>query len=64
MTIREIIKEKSNLLRAVDALGPHKAAEELVELASLIASLNAETVKYYKGFWLRYKITNGFEINF
>ena len=45
MTIREMIAEKSALLRNVDKLGPHKAAEELVELASLLSSLNAETVE-------------------
>ena len=45
MTIRELIKEKSELLREVDKLGPVKAAEELVELASLLSSLNAETTE-------------------
>lgn len=41
-TIRELISEKSALLRDVDKLGPARASEELVELASLLSSLNAE----------------------
>ena len=45
MTIRELISEKSALLRNVDKLGPHAASEELVELASLLSSLNAEIVE-------------------
>ena len=44
-TIRELIQEKSALLREVDKLGPTKASEELVELASLLSSLNAEIVE-------------------
>ena len=44
-SIRETIKEKSELLRSVDILGPGKASEELVELASLLSSLNAEIVE-------------------
>ena len=43
--IRQLITEKSTLLRDIDKLGPHKAAEELVELASLLSSLNAEIVE-------------------
>ena len=42
MNIREIIVAKSNMLRDVAELGPGKASEELVELASLLSSLNAE----------------------
>ena len=44
-TIRQIIQEKSLLLREVDKLGPGKASEELVELSSLLSSLNAEIVE-------------------
>lgn len=44
-TIRELITIKSTLLRDVDKLGPAKASEELVELASLLSSLNAEIVE-------------------
>lgn len=42
MTLRELIKEKSALLRHPDKLGFMKVAEELVELSSLLSSLNAE----------------------
>lgn len=41
-TIREIIAQKSLLLREVGEMGPVKASEELVELTSLLASLNSE----------------------
>lgn|SRR3990167_7514711 len=44
-TIREIIKEKSAELREIEKLGPAKAAEELVQLSSLLASLNTEIVE-------------------
>lgn len=44
-TIRELITEKSNLLRNVDQLGPDKASEELVALSSLLSSLNKEIVE-------------------
>jgi len=40
--IREIVEEKALLLRDVDGLGPGKASEELVELSSLLASINRE----------------------
>ena len=43
-TIRELITEKSSLLRDIDTLGPIKVSEEVVELASLLSSLNAEIV--------------------
>jgi len=44
-SIRQLIAEKSALLRDVDKLGPAKASEELVELASLLSSLNSEVVE-------------------
>ena len=44
-TIREMIAEKSALLRNVDKLGAQNAAEELVNLASLLSSLNAEIIE-------------------
>ena len=44
-TIRELIGEKSALLREVDKLGPQEASQELVELASLLSSLNTEIVE-------------------
>ena len=44
-TIRDLIKEKSELLRDIDKLGPATASEELVQLASLLSSLNAEIVE-------------------
>jgi hypothetical protein len=40
MTIREIIKEKSLKLREISSLGPMQVATELVELTSLLSSLN------------------------
>ena|ERR1700748_603490 len=42
MTIREIIQQKAELLKDVDALGPAKASEELVSLSALLASVNKE----------------------
>ncbi len=44
-TIRELITEKSAILRNVENLGPEKASVELVELASLLSSLNSEIVE-------------------
>ena len=44
-TIRDLIKSKSELLRDIDKLGPATASEELVQLASLLSSLNAEIVE-------------------
>jgi len=44
-SIREMITEKSSLLREVDKLGPARASEELVELASLLSSLNSEIIE-------------------
>ena len=52
-TIREIIKEKSEALRHPDQLGPHAVADELVELSSLLASLN--TYLSDKLYWLNVK---------
>jgi hypothetical protein len=42
MTIREIIDEKLKELRDIDSLGPVKASELIVELSSLLASINKE----------------------
>lgn len=44
-TIRETIKEKSDLLRDINKLGIGAASEILVELSSLLASLNSEIVE-------------------
>ena len=41
-TIRDLITEKSLKHRDVEKLGPVIAAQELVELSSLLSSLNAE----------------------
>jgi len=46
-TIRELIREKAELLRDVDAIGPGKAATELVELAAILASLNKEIADHH-----------------
>ena len=43
-SIRDIITRKSEELRDTDSLGPHKVANELVELTSLLSSLNREIV--------------------
>ena len=48
-TIRDIIAEKSELLRNVEQLGPGKASEELVELCSLLSSLKKYVVE--KNYW-------------
>ena len=40
-TIRDIIRLKSETLREVEKIGPQKASEELVNLSSLLSSLNA-----------------------
>lgn len=42
MTIREIIQEKSGKFRDASALSPGQVAQEMVELSSLMSSLNAE----------------------
>lgn len=52
-TIRDIINEKSNALKNVDALGPTKASEELVALSSLLASLNSYIVEKHFAYNLR-----------
>jgi len=52
-TIREVITEKSLLLRDIDTLGPAQAAKELVELSSLLSSLNKETSD--ANYWLNIK---------
>lgn len=39
-SIREIIKQKSLKLRGISSLGPMDVATELVELTSLLSSLN------------------------
>ena|SRR3990167_3341928 len=39
-SIRQLIEEKALKLRDVDALGPHVAASELVNLTALLASIN------------------------
>jgi len=44
-TIRETIASKSAELRNIEKVGPIKAAEELVELSSLLSSLNSEIVE-------------------
>src|SRR3990167_5782378 len=44
-SIRQLITEKSALLREVDKLGPARVSEELVQLASLLSSLNSEIVE-------------------
>ena len=44
-SIRTIIQEKSELLRDVNKLGIGAASEILVELSSLLSSLNAEIVE-------------------
>ncbi len=54
-TIREIITKKSESLRDIDKLGAHNAAVELVELSSLLSSLNKEIVD--KQFLLNQKRT-------
>ena len=40
-TIREIIKEKSERLRDISNIPPMEASESLVELSSLLSTLNA-----------------------
>jgi len=52
-TLREIIRQKSEELRFVDQIGPHKASEELVSLSSLLASLNAYIVE--RKYWYNAK---------
>ena len=52
-TIREMITEKSELLRHIEQLGPHKAAEELVELCSLLSSLKKHVVD--QNYWYNIK---------
>lgn len=42
MTIREIITNKSAKLRSIDQLGGEEASKELVELSSLLSSINKE----------------------
>ncbi len=44
-TIRELISERSIEVRSIEQLNPHRASEILVELTSLLASLNAEIVE-------------------
>lgn len=44
MNIRDIIKERSAILRHPDTLSPHTVADTLVELTSLLATLNTEVV--------------------
>lgn len=39
-TIRDLIQEKAGKLRDVDVLGPNEVAKELVELSSLLSSVN------------------------
>lgn len=51
--LRELIAEKSLLLRDVDSLGPAGAAKELVELSSILSSLNAEIAD--KHYWYNMK---------
>jgi hypothetical protein len=53
MTIREIIKQKSEELRSIDAMGAAKASEELVNLSSLLASLNAYIVEKHFAYNLK-----------
>lgn len=52
-TIRDIIKLESEELRYVEQLGPIKASEKLVKLASLLASLNAYIAE--KRYWYNIK---------
>ena len=42
MTLRDLIKQETAGLLSVEKLGPHIAAERLVALTSLLASLGAE----------------------
>ena len=42
MTLRELIKQETAGLLKIEALGPHIAAERLVALTALMASLGAE----------------------
>lgn len=49
-SIRDIIHEKSESLRDMDALGPAKAAEELVEISALLASINKEVTERNYGY--------------
>ena len=43
-TIREMIKERSERLRDISNIPPHEAAEILVQLTSLLSTLNAYIV--------------------
>ncbi len=48
-SIRDIIHKKSELLKDIDTLGPAKAAQELVEISALLASINKEVVE--RNYW-------------
>lgn len=48
-TIRDIINKKSEILKEIDSLGLHKAAQELVEISALLASINKEVVD--RNYW-------------
>ena len=52
-TIREMITERSEECRKIDELGPKRASEILVELSSLLSSLNRETTEAH--YWLNLK---------
>jgi len=52
-SIRDTIKKLSEEAGHVDQLGPHRVSEILVELSSLMASLNSYLVE--KQYWLNVK---------
>lgn len=52
-SIRSLITEKSLEIREIGQVGPHRAAEILVELSSLLSSLNREIVE--SNYWYNLK---------
>ena len=52
-TLRELIKQKSEECRHPDQLGGHRASELLVELSSLLSSLNTHLGE--RLYWLNIK---------
>ena len=53
-TIRELIRERAEEIRHVGQIGPHRAAEVLTELSSLLSSLNSEITEHE--YWYHQKV--------